>query len=292
MKNSNRVVKEPYMLPDFICVGPGRAGTSWLYEVLGDHPGICMARNIKETQYFNANFGNGVQWYKRFFQDCGESTIKGEISNRYIFDGNVACRIKELIPQCKIIVCLRNPYERIQSVYSFKIREGALKCSFEEALVKMPELIEENRYFSLLKPYYDLFDTKNIYLLRFEDIAARSRELCSDIYRFLGVRDDIVPSGIDRKINQAVIPRFPMVSQTTKAVAKLLRRFGLYRTLTAAKKSDILKSLLFKPHRYADESLLTPAAISLIEPVVRPEIVKLEALIGQSLEHWVPANRT
>ena len=47
------------MLPDFICIGAGRAGTSWLYEMLREHPEIFTARDIKETHFFDDYYDRG-----------------------------------------------------------------------------------------------------------------------------------------------------------------------------------------------------------------------------------------
>src|SRR5688572_20231054 len=37
--------------PDFICIGPPKTGTTWLFEVLKDHPGVWLPP-VKEVQYF------------------------------------------------------------------------------------------------------------------------------------------------------------------------------------------------------------------------------------------------
>lgn len=273
-------------LPSFICIGPGRAGTSWLYEVLSEHPEVCMAKCIKETQYFNENFDKGLEWYKTFFDGCREARARGEISNRYIFDPLVARRIKATISDCRILICMRNPYERIQSVYSFKLREGALDCSFEEALIKMPELIEENRYYSLLNPYYEIFGHENVFLLFFDEITAKPRELCKELFRFIGADDEFIPLVAEKKVNQAIIPRFPLAAHLTKGTAILMRRLELYGPLTWAKRSNILKALFFKEYDYKQERLMSPSAKSLLDPVILPELDKLEALIGKSLADW------
>ena len=47
---------------DFIVVGPGRSGTSWLFNLLKEHNDILMPK-IKETEYFNNNFHKGNGWY-------------------------------------------------------------------------------------------------------------------------------------------------------------------------------------------------------------------------------------
>jgi hypothetical protein len=38
--------------PDFLCIGAQKAGTSWLYQNLQEHPGIWLPP-IKEIHYFD-----------------------------------------------------------------------------------------------------------------------------------------------------------------------------------------------------------------------------------------------
>jgi hypothetical protein len=274
------------MLPTFICVGPGRAGTSWLYEVLLEHPEVCMAKDIKETQFFNQYYAKGIDWYERFFDECNIVKVRGEISNRYFVARDVPARIKEAIPDCKIIFCMRNPYERIQSVYSFKLREGALNCSFEEALIKMPELIEDNRYYTLISPYYNLFGKNKIFPLYFDDIKERPYELCRDLFRFLDVRADFIPQVVEKQVNKAIVPRFPMVAVIAKTTAKILRSISIYKPLTWAKRSDVIKRLFFKAYDYKSENLMSVRARAMMDPIILPEIAKLEGLIGKDLSSW------
>lgn len=40
------------MYPDFLCIGAQKAGTSWLYQNLGQHPGIWLPP-VKEIHYFD-----------------------------------------------------------------------------------------------------------------------------------------------------------------------------------------------------------------------------------------------
>lgn len=43
-------------LPNFLCIGSQKAGTSWAYEMLSQHPDIWLP-NIKEVHYFDFLFG-------------------------------------------------------------------------------------------------------------------------------------------------------------------------------------------------------------------------------------------
>lgn len=275
------------MLPNFICVGPGRAGTSWLYEVLLEHPDVFTARDIKETDFFNKNYFRGGPWYEAFFAGCSGARAVGEISNRYIFDEAVPRRIKEHIPDCKIIICLRNPYDRIRSTYSFKIREGALNCGISEALATAPELIEENRYYTLVSRFYNEFPSEQIFLMFYDDLVERPQWLVRELFRFLGVDDNFMPVVVDRKVNQAIVPKLPGIASLTKWVARMLRSMGMYKLLTWAKRSEGLKSLLFKPYDHKIEARFSAEDRARIDAAIVPELVSLEKLTGRSLSRWM-----
>ncbi|WP_157958266.1 sulfotransferase [Salinicola sp. CR57] len=45
--------------PNFICIGSQKAGTSWLYEGLKQHPQVWLP-DIKEIHYFDYHFGEGT----------------------------------------------------------------------------------------------------------------------------------------------------------------------------------------------------------------------------------------
>ena len=182
-------------LPDFLGVGPGRAGTSWLYEVLRAHPEVGLAKDIKEVYFFDRNFERGLDWYASFFAHCSdEQKACGEITNRYIFEPRLLERVLAVIPGCRFIVCIRNPFERIQSVYSFRLREGGLACSFAEALRREPSLIDENRYSRLLAPYLQNVDRSRLFFLLYDDLAVDPFGVAKQVLAFLGVADSEVPA--------------------------------------------------------------------------------------------------
>ncbi|HAD96803.1 MAG TPA: sulfotransferase, partial [Cryomorphaceae bacterium] len=45
--------------PDFIHIGPGRTGTTYIFKMLGQHPGINLP-NEKEINFFNRNYSKGL----------------------------------------------------------------------------------------------------------------------------------------------------------------------------------------------------------------------------------------
>jgi hypothetical protein len=62
-------------LPDFICVGVQKAGTTWLYEQLCSHPQVFMPK--KELDFFFKPLG--LAWYGAHFEGAGEPQVCGDI---------------------------------------------------------------------------------------------------------------------------------------------------------------------------------------------------------------------
>ena len=54
-------------LPNFLCVGAQRAGTTTLFNTLKLHPSISLS-STKEVHFFDndENFKKGINWYKIF----------------------------------------------------------------------------------------------------------------------------------------------------------------------------------------------------------------------------------
>ena len=42
-------------LPNFICIGAQRAGTTWLHDCLNEHPEVYVPEK-KELHFFNSNY--------------------------------------------------------------------------------------------------------------------------------------------------------------------------------------------------------------------------------------------
>jgi hypothetical protein len=95
-------------LPDFICIGAQKAGTTWLYEQLLGHPDVFMPR--KELDFF---FGSlHLSGYGAHFDSAAEQQVCGDISpNCAAFEG-LAERIYNVCPNVCIIHMLRDPVER------------------------------------------------------------------------------------------------------------------------------------------------------------------------------------
>lgn len=162
-------------LPDFLILGAEKAGTTFLYSFLQEHPDFRAAAK-KEVHYFDSRkFEFGPQWYRAQFprqEGIGKrNTITGEASPYYLLHPLAAKRAYELMPDVKLIVLLRNPIDRAYSGYQHKVRDGVEPLSFEAAIEAEPErlagerdkLINDGTYYSKNYRWYSYL-TRGIYV--------------------------------------------------------------------------------------------------------------------------------
>ena len=116
------------IMPNFLIVGAAKAGTTALHEYLQQHPQIYMTPT-KETNFLAfegevLNFhGPGdeslqdfsitdLKTYQAEFQQVTNELAIGEACPSYLYLPKAAKRIKQYIPDTRLIAILRNPVER------------------------------------------------------------------------------------------------------------------------------------------------------------------------------------
>ena len=127
-------------LPDFLIIGAQKCGTTFLYQLLVQHPRVKSAF-LKEVHYFDLNFGKGNNWYRSNFPLQMRNTrtyITGEASPYYLFHPHAAKRASMVVPDAKLIILLRNPVDRAYSHYQHQVKrvtgEARETLTFEEAI--------------------------------------------------------------------------------------------------------------------------------------------------------------
>jgi Sulfotransferase domain len=151
-------------LPDFLVIGAQKCGTTFLYQLLTQHPHVKPAFH-KEVHYFDLNFRRGVNWYRSHFPlqvRKNRNYTTGESSPYYLFHPHAARRAKALLPEAKLIVLLRNPVDRAYSHYQHQLKrlmaEGRKAYMFEEAIerekrilpIEVKKMLQDEYYVSLV----------------------------------------------------------------------------------------------------------------------------------------------
>jgi hypothetical protein len=197
------------ILPNFLIIGTGRAGSSWLNSCLNEHPDIFMYQD--ELRFFDINYKKGVEWYKSHFQEWAGELIVGEKSPHYLASDHAPQRIRHVLGKdVNLIAVLRHPVDRVYSNYLRFIRNGVLpvKTDFEKFYFENTYLRDEGLYFQHLQRYLKYFSKDRLLVLLFEENIIRNRvNTLATCFQFLGVSLDLIPKRVDVKINASKDPR-------------------------------------------------------------------------------------
>ena len=234
------------MLPDFLCIGAQRCGTTWSFENLREHPEIFMPQR-KELNFFSeidGNYTKGLEWYKNHFNNAPKETLKGEITPAYFVDSNDPEKISTTLGIIRIIVILRNPLERAYSSYGKGLREGNWNISFDEFVkTNMDYCIDRGKYYQQLQPYIATFGKKNLLIKIYEDIQTDPFKFIKDIYSFLGVSPDFISSQTDNKFNIGVSNKGPVLSFIT-LIRDLIYKTPLKNSIKFLQRNSLINKFM------------------------------------------------
>jgi hypothetical protein len=196
------------------------------------HPCVAPART-KEVHFFDHHFARGLGWYARRFPakreaqrggtPLGHPVITGEASPFYLYHPHAARRIKETLPQAKLIVLLRNPVDRAYSHYGMNVSKKTIKdpltgrplereaLSFEDAIEAEDErlrgewkkMVADENYRSIplqlysykarglylkqLQMWLEHFPREQLLVLHSEEFAAQPGEVFTRVLEYLNL---------------------------------------------------------------------------------------------------------
>ena len=149
-------------LPNFMCLGAAKSGTTTLYDILRQHPDVYIP-SFKEPHFFDIpeNYKNGINWYgKNYFKNANTKVV-ADFTPSYFFDKEAPKRIFESLGgKVKFVVILRYPVDRAYSHYLHSIRDKHENLSFIDSLISEKERLQtfekEGDYLSYLRNSYSL----------------------------------------------------------------------------------------------------------------------------------------
>ncbi len=283
------------ILPNFFIIGVGKGGTTSLYKYLSSHPEIYMCP-IKEPNYFAKDLYKfhdclDVQTPIKEFKDYialfknakGKKAI-GEASVSYLYSDVAPFEIKNLVPDAKIIIILRNPIERALSHFLMNLRDGLIvDTNFCKAIQKRPLYLKLGLYSKHIEKYFNVFNEDNVLILFYEDLKENPIDLLRKIFLFLGVSPEYLPGELNRW-NASYIPKslfiHKLIVNAQKRTANILPK-----TLKHVLKNMYIKFFVQKNPDNKYKSI--EGCREFLIEYYKDEIHKLSLLTKKDLNCWL-----
>jgi hypothetical protein len=190
-------------LPNFLCVGAEKAGTTPLCRIICRHPQIFLPKQ-KELHYFSRSCAwESLTRYEGYgFKSYRGQRAVGEATPEYMRIPEVPERIfRALGPDVRLIFCLREPVRRAFSQYLLRCRLLEESESFETAIGLEARRIAESpylgwrrayvggsRYAEQIERFLRYFPRENMFFMVLEtDFLQHRADAIGRLLQFLGV---------------------------------------------------------------------------------------------------------
>lgn len=265
--------------PNFLYIGTSKAGSTWIFKVLSWHPQIYMYSG-KNLGFFSSHFDNGWDWYRSNFDPEPQHRIIGEVSHSYLASEQAPDRIRELLPDAKLMVCLREPVQRIFSDYLDGIKNGKMHGSLDEELERTPSLINKSRYGTHLARYLERFDRDKIHIASFDELVSAPDRYATRVFEFLGVDPLTIPLSLQQKVLPAGTPRVRSVAMAAKKLSKMAGRLGLSGLRGKVKTSPAVRNLLYRPYSGDSRPAIPTDTEARLRDLMAAEVQRLDLIAG------------
>ena len=235
-------------------IGVQKAGSTSLYDLVIQHPAIAPASK-KEINYFQrpCYYKYSKLWYRShfptklsrswFYKKTNQKLLTGEASIHYIFSPLAPRRMKEALPDAKLILILRNPIDRAYSHYRMKLRVKKEALPFEKAIeleeercagereriIKDPDFVPihykdhsylaRGLYADQLENWFKHYDRKQFLILTTENLRDNRQRTLNQVFDFL----QVPPFQIENLRNLNVANYQAMNEDTRKFLVKYYR---------------------------------------------------------------------
>ena len=292
-------------LPNFLIIGAAKAGTTALHEYLQQHPQIYMTPT-KETNFFafageEINFqGPGDEALKDFsitdwetyqaqFARVTTEKAIGEACPSYLYYPQAATRIKQYLPDARLIVILRNPVTRAYANFLHIVRDDReIHRDFALALQDEPNRIANNWewfwhyiqvgfYGKQLQYYYQIFAPSQIKVYLYEDLKENAIATLQDIFCWLEVDDTFIPDMALRP-NKSGMPKNKLLHQILTKPNPLKT---LLKPLFPAKIRQKIQ------HQNLNTPQISQEVRQQLLDLYRADILQCQDLINRDLSAWL-----
>lgn len=283
-------------IPSFILIGAQKAGTTWLWNNLKQHPELALPK-AKEIHFFGGSemFRKGTDWYYQHFDGLDPSKMTGEASTTYLYDyvpywespsgelrhdDSLPC-IPELVtkelPDVKILAILRNPVSRALSAYRHYTKSGKIPLGFGpmEVALKIPmfRILELGFYAKYLKLWKQYVPPHRMRIFVFEDDVVKTPEKSiRQICEFLEIDPNFQPRKVEGRVHEGWSWTRCAINQQTVPLA---------RSIASGRVGKI-----FDRYDFLKNGKAMREHMSFFQDKYREEKKELENILGKNLDSW------
>lgn len=296
--------------PNFLIVGMAKCGTSSLAQYLQQHPDVFITKH-KEPRYFSSQcmqFPMGgpkdkqvESWYvkdwdqylKMFESASGEAIGEASADTLYFHSCTIPL-IKEKLGNPKIIIILRNPVKRAFSAYQHLIRDERESGSFEEALEKETERIQDNyeliyhykkvsQYYEPVKAFMESFNKVKVILN--EDLQHDTDNCLKDVFQFLEV-DLEQKIEYDLRFNVSGKPKNRILHESLQSETKIRKMVRPFARLVFPTEEKRKRMVTWLSGKNMNRLRLQDETAKELYTFFQEDTEKLKALLGKDLSQW------
>jgi Sulfotransferase domain len=275
------------LLPDFLYLGPGKAGSTWLYEALTRHPDVYLS-TAKDLYFFSRYYDRGLGWYEKQFRRAQPShRVIGEISPDYLACAEAPQRIRSCLgADVHLMVTLREPAARAFSSYLYLRKHGLAAASFVQTIAERSDLLEDGRYATQLRRYLRCFGRRALHVSVFDDLRADPQAFCNGVTDWLGISRQVLGPELLAARLPASQARWLPLAWVTKHGSEWARRHDGAELVGRVKRSALAQRVLYKPLG-DDRPVMSPQDSAFIREQLESEIAGVESDFGIPLrELW------
>jgi hypothetical protein len=284
-------------LPTFLIIGAMKCGTTSLHYYLRLHPEIQIP-TLKELNFFSGPPGpfpypagakriERLDEYESMFDPAFR--VRGEASPNYSVyprRKGVPERIKQLIPDAKLIYLVRDPIDRTIGQYQLQVATANERRSLPDALGDLSDRCSlytcPTFYAQQLERYLVHFPQERLLVVDQADLLNDQRATLREIFAFLGVDENFDSPRFDEKLNTSdshrTYSRFVVMSRWARGTP-LLRLPRPVRLFMRRSVERMVSKPLEKP-------VLGDALRDRLRELYAQDATRLRQLTGKAFPTW------
>jgi hypothetical protein len=278
-------------------IGQAKAGTTSLAFLLSNAEKIFVP-SMKEPHFYSqitpekrqryfSRYVSSEQEYSRLYDWNGEYDYWLDASPSYLNSAVAMQKIAAEVSDAKIIVCVRDPVDRLISHYLMDTREGLRKFTSDIVGLVKEDFNREDKGWGRSSLYLDLgiitddivayeqqFGRENVLVVMFKSIVNRPSTVVNKLADFLDIDQEMSSLHLLSKTNPYMAQRGWLAKAALSSNS--IRYFG-YKLLPEKVRSFVKYKFLLKPSKLKPR--LSDETIAFLEAFYREEKRSLSKLI-------------